>query len=377
MRLTTFACAILSLVFATSAAVAQKKPKGEKKADGPSASATWTDPVENEKSDKGPFTPKTDGDEKPEAAPAPKSAPDPGRKRDKISAFGQIIFGWGRAPMNHGGYGPGDKGTTIGFQVGGRYDATPELSVGLRIPLTYAVVQTNGQNLSSFLFGNPELMGEYRVGLSKLTTVPIFFGVGIPVAQGNPAYIQETSTDTAGKQHGYVQLLADASSGWRDSELFQPKRLPIVVGAGIRHEPRDWEAHADVKFIASPALSTKVDTPNTADTSLMGYKGTYSIKGFALREITRLGATYTFLDAPMHMYAGLDFSVVWTPMQTFVFDRAVGNGDRPTTVQAVLEPRLGARFGRLEPSLGYIAPLGGRLGDASVGGVRLRVDGYF
>jgi len=377
MRLTTFACAILSLVFATSAAVAQKKPKAAKKADGPSAAETWKDPVENEKSDKGPFTPKTDGDEKAEAAPEPKHAPDPGRKRDKISAFGQIIFGFGHAPMNHPGYAAGNKGTTIGFQVGGRYDATPELSIGLRIPLTYGVVQYKGQNLSSFLFGNPELMGEYRVSLSKLTTVPIFFGVGIPVAQGNPAYFEETGSDTSGQQHTYVQMLADAASGWRDSELFQVKRLPIVVGAGIRHEPRDWEAHADVKFIASPALSTKVQNPDGTTTTVGPYDGTYSIPGFALREITRLGATYTFLDEPMHMYAGLDFSVVWTPMQTFLFNRASGNDDRPTTVQAVLEPRLGARFGRLEPSLGYIAPIGGRLGDASVGGVRLRVDGYF
>ena len=40
----------VSLVFLTTSAFAQKKGKGAKKeAEGPSAAATWTDPVENEK----------------------------------------------------------------------------------------------------------------------------------------------------------------------------------------------------------------------------------------------------------------------------------------------------------------------------------------
>ena len=79
----------------------------------------------------------------------------------------------------------------------------------------------------------------------------------------------------------------------------------------------------------------------------------------------------------MQMSAGLDLAVVWTPLQTFVFENANGNSGRPTTVQAVLEPKVAARFGRLAPSIGYIAPLGGRLGKADDGGVRLRVDAFF
>jgi hypothetical protein len=374
MRSTTFVVAVLSLVFASSSALAQKKPKGDKKkADGPSAAATWTDPVENEKSDKGPFTPKTDGDAEPPPEPTTKRAPDRGRKRDKIQAFGQILFGFGHAPTNTPNYGSGNKGTAIGFQVGGRYDVTPAFSGGLRIPLTYAVVQDNGKNLQSTLFGSPELFGEYRISLSRLTSVPLLFGVGIPVAQGNPDYL--TGTDTLGHQQTYVQMLADATSGWRDSELFQPKRLPIVLGGGIRHEPHDWEAHADAKFVLLPALSTKVETPHLQTSA---YTGDYKINAFALREVTTIGASYNFLEEPMHMYAGLDLAVVWTPIQTLVFESADGNNSgRPTTVQAVLEPRVGARFGRLAPSLGYIAPLGGRLGNANDGGVRLRVDAFF
>ena len=260
-------------------------------------------------------------------------------------------------------------GTALGFQVGGRYDVTKEISVGLRVPLTTASVkQANGTSLSTTVFGAPELMGEYRVSLSKLTTIPISFGIGIPVAQGNP---DRTGTDTTGHQQAYVNSLADATSGWRDSELFQPKRLPIVLGGGIHHDRQDFELHGDVKLVLLPALSTKVfdaseDPPNP---------GTYELKSFALREVTTLGGSYNILRSPL-LYAGLDLAVIWTPIHAFVFD-ATPAREKPTTVQAVLEPRVGARFGPVSPSIGYIAPLGGRLGGADDGGVRLNVSAFF
>jgi hypothetical protein len=370
MRSTTLVSLALSLVLLATGAHAQKKPKGKKQADGPSAAETWKDPVENEKSDKPAFAPQKEGEE---AKPEPKSerAPDKGRKRDKLDVFGQLIIGFGRAPLNQPNYAAGPKGTALGFQVGGRYDITPAFSGGLRIPITTATVKSNiGQNISSTVMGSPELFGEYRLSLSRLTSVPIAFGVGIPLAQGKSDTL--TGTDTAGQQKGYVNLLADATSGWRDSELFQPKYLPIVVGAGIHHERQDWEAHADAKLVLLPALDTKVATPDSND---MAYPGTYKLNSFALREVTTLGASYNFLDKPL-LYAGLDLAIVWTPIQTFVFD-AEGNAATPTTVQAVLDPHVGARFGKISPSIGYIAPLGGRLGDAGDGGVRLRVDALF
>jgi hypothetical protein len=369
MRSTTLVSLVVSLVFVASGALAQKKPKAKKQADGPSAAETWKDPVENEKSDKPAFAPQKEGGDEPKPEPKNDRAPDRGRTRDKIDVFGQIIIGFGRAPQNQPSYAAGDKGTALGFLLGGRFDFTPTFSGGLRVPFTTATVKHNGVNLSTSVMGAPELFGEYRLSLNRLSSVPIFFGVGIPVAQGNP---DQTGTDTAGHQKNYVNQLADATSGWRDSELFQPKRLPIVVGAGLHHDRHDWEAHADAKFVLSPALSTKVADPSEDPPN----PGTYKINSFAMREVTTLGGSYNFLDKPL-IYAGLDLAIVWTPVQTFVFDAEGGNSSRPSAVQAVLEPRVGARFGKISPSIGYIAPLGGRLGDAGDGGVRLRVDALF
>jgi hypothetical protein len=357
---------VVSLVFAAHGALAQNKPRGEKKDTGPSASASWSDPVESEKSDKGPYTPQTDeGDGKP-AEKSTRGA-DKGRARDKIQVFGQLVIGFGRAPLNKPDYEPGDKGTALGFQVGGRYDVTNALSAGLRIPITTAIVKRSNGNLSSTVLGSPELFGEYRHALSRLTSIPILFGVGIPLAAGNPDATQ--GTDTAGIAKDYANRLADATSGWRDSELFQPKRLPIIVGAGVRHERRDWELHGDVKLVLLPALGTDVANPTDTDPPMAG---TYARNAFALREVTTVGGTYNFLDAPL-VYAGLDFSVVWSPIHTFDFD-ATGGDPEPTSLQAVIEPKVGARFGVVAPSVGYIAPLGGRLGRGDVGGIRLHLD---
>lgn len=361
---TTLSIAV-SLVFLTTSVFAQKKGKGAKKeAEGPSASATWTDPVENETSDK---------PEKPEGRddapkPEPKRAVDKGRKRDKLDLFAQFLIGFGKAPENNPAYAPGEQGTALGLQLGGRYDITPAFSAGLRAALTTASVKkaSNGTTTSTTAFGSPELFGEYRVGLSRLTSIPIGFGVGIPVAQGTA---DRTSNDVALVAKGYVNSLADATTGWRDSELFQPKVLPIVVSGGVRHERSDFELHADAKFVLMPALNSDVQDPT--DTDPPG-AGTFKINSFALREVTTLGGTYNFLDKPI-IYAGLDFSVIWTPIETFEFE-SVNDVNGPSSVQAVLEPKVGARFGKVAPSVGYIAPLGGRLGGGDVGGVRLRVD---
>jgi len=355
----------VSLVFASQVALAQKKDKGGKKEDsGPSASATWTDPVENEKSDR----PAKRADDENAPRPEPKRKEDPGRKRDKIDVFGQILIGFGNAPENNPSYAPGDKGTVIGFLLGGRYDVTPAFSAGLRVPFTTASVKqvSNGKTTSTSAFGAPELFGEYRLSLSRLTTVPIGFGVGVPVAEGTA---DRTNNDVGLVAKRYVNSLADATSGWRDSELFQPKVIPIVLSGGVRHERSDFELHADAKFVMMAAIDSDVADPVEIDPP---DSGSYEINSFALREVTTLGGSYNFLDKPL-IYAGLDFALIWTPIETFEF---VSSQDvtPPSSVQAVLEPKVGARFGKVAPSIGYIAPLGGRLGDGDIGGVRLRVD---
>jgi hypothetical protein len=117
-----------------------------------------------------------------------------------------------------------------------------------------------------------------------------------------------------------------------------------------------------------PALNHDVKVPDVESPGI----GTYKSNAFALREVTTLGGTYDILSSPA-FWAGLDLSLIWSPIQTLDFEPAQ-DVNKPSSVQAVLEPRVGVRFKRFAPSIGYVAPLGGRLGDAGVGGVRLHLD---
>ena len=365
----------VSLILLASSAAAQKKPKAGKKEPekpGVSMASTGADPAESEKSDDGPFAPEgKTGElaEKQEQGEEVKEV-EKGRARDKIVVFGEVLIGFGKVVLPSPTHEATRKGTSVTLMAGGTYDFSPALTAGLRVPWTTATIkQPNQQNLGSQALGAPEIFGEYRVSLNKLTSVPITFGLGVPVAQGNPD-LTSKSSDGAGVAQDEVNRMADAASGWKDSELFQPKRLPIVVGAGIRHERRAFELHAHAKFVLLPALNTDVKNPNDPDGA-----GTYKINGFALREVTSLGGSYNFLDDPV-VYAGLDFALVWSAIHTVEFESSQ-NATPPSRLQAVLEPRVGARFGIVSPSVSYVAPPGGRLGEAGVGGIRLHVDVAF
>jgi hypothetical protein len=364
-----FCLASLAVALQSHDALAQKKGKGGAKPKGPSAEETWTDPIEKEQSDKGPYAPQSPKDEAPKPEPEKPKPQDPGRTRDKLSAFAQLLIGFGSAPLNTPDNAYTGKGTALGIMLGGRYDVMPQLSVGLRVPVTTASVrQTDGKNLSSTAWGSPELLGEYRVKLNKFSSIPIGLGIGIPVAQGNPDLTNTADTEGAIKRT--VNQLADATSGWLDSELFQPKRMPLVLSGGFHHERRAWEVHADAKFVMLPALNT--DVANTIPAEVLPGTGEYVANSFALREVTVLGGSVNFFDAPL-FYGGLDLALVWTPIETFEFE-PTSETNKPSALQAVLEPKLGVRFKYLTPSVAYVAPLGGRLGSGDVGGVRLKLE---
>jgi hypothetical protein len=125
-----------------------------------------------------------------------------------------------------------------------------------------------------------------------------------------------------------------------------------------------------LKFVLLPALSTKVNRADDPSNT-----GTYKLNAFAMREITSLGASYNFLDKPL-LYGALDVAFVWTPLQAFKFT-STQNVTEPSSLQAILEPKVGARFGAVSPSISYMAPLGGRLGHTGIGGLRLNVTANF
>jgi hypothetical protein len=285
------------------------------------------------------------------------------RAHERVGLFGNVLIGFGKAPE------PGPaaekytgKTTAATFMVGGHYELSSEFSIGLRIPFTVGSErQTDGLNQNSAVLGAPELMGEYRVTLSPFARLPIFFGLGVPIAQGN--YDTET-----GRRSARMNDFADAASGYRDPELFAPRRLPIIVGVGIEYERKALNVHAATKFVAGVKAGAKAWPKGDP-------VGDYDVKSVSFRNVTSAGVAYQFLERPK-LYGALDSWFATSAINPVEFE-SFDNAKKPTRFQVAFEPRVGARLGNISPSIGYIFPIGGRLADSSVSGLELHCDVAF
>ena len=329
------------------------------------------DPADTEKADQGPYAPtgKT-GELKEEAEAEGRAAggrekPDLPQPRKPNQVFGELLVGFGNTPMP--GPEPDLDATLFTIVVGGGHDFSKKFRLGLRVPWSTGTIDDpeRSQSTSTQALGSPELLAEYRVILSPRTDIPLELGIGVPIAQGNPDF---TSTDTPGKEQARINALADAASGWRDGELFAPKRLPVVPLIGIRHRRSRLSAHTYTKMVFLVDTGTGLEEPTNP-------VGTFSVNSLAMRWVFAGGAQYAFLPDPF-VFGGLESWMVYNLIEPIEFQSG-GGGDEPSKFQLVFEPRVGATFGAVTPSIGYLIPAGGQLADVGINGLRVRVEASF
>jgi hypothetical protein len=360
----SFRLAIILVVFSSQALAAKAKKAAPAE---PAATMDRDDPAAKEQSEKKIAEAKPETDEEIAAREAKADAEQvkKSRARDKLGLFANVLVGFGKAPV------PGPEAnettgrTTSGtFMAGGYYDLSPEFTLGARLPWTVGSQrQADGDQATVAALGSLQLMGEYRVTLSPFTRLPIFFGVGLPTAQGN-------YNDEAGLRQTHLNMMADAASGYRDPELFGPKRLPLIAGVGIDYQRRALSLRAATKFVLGVKVGGElgvVQDPTGA--------GTYELKSVSFRNVTSAGIAYQFLNKPK-LYAALDSWIAYSAINAWEFNSIAG-ATPPTRFQVAFEPRVGARFGKISPSIGYIFPIGGRLADAPSTGLELHCDFAF
>ena len=287
------------------------------------------------------------------------------RAREKVGVFANVLVGFGSAPMPGTGADVTTGKTTSGtLMAGGYYDLSPDFTLGARLPFTVGQQrQPDGSNATVVALGALELMGEYRVTVSRFTLLPILFGLGVPTAQGNYDYL-----DKSGWQRMELNTMADAAAGYRDPELFGPHRLPLIAGVGIDYQRKALSLRAATKLVAG--IKVGGELANVPDTY-----STYDLKPVTFRNVTSAGISYEFLPRPK-MFAAIDTWLAYNAINAFEFTSKMG-ATPPTRFQFVFEPRVGARFGKVAPSIGYIFPIGGRLADAGTSGLELHCDFAF
>lgn len=363
----SLAAALVALTF-TVQATAQGAKKKQKEPAGPSL-AEGADPVDEETSDDGRFTPKgKTGKLKAKTKKKKQEQKIEEIPRKKINAFADILAVWGTPPEPDAQpiYDKDQSATGFGLVLGATYDIDPAFSLGLRLPWS-RVVFDNVERMysipldgSSSALGNPEFIGQYRMKLSPGVFVPIDFGIAAPFAQGDP---DPTSADHQGAAKAMVNRTMDAGTGWHDSELYYVGRVPVKVGVGYLRQRVSWNFHASTKFVVAPkirgALELEGDLPQPNDADVEEYK----YNPVALRNTTEVGAAW---NPWAGLWIGLD---AWLGIDIIDEIERISQATPPSAFNWVLEPGLGYDLGFLKLNLSYIKPIGGRLED--IQGARL------
>lgn len=384
MRTRLWTIALLLCVSTAHAQNDEDSAEGDEEGAASGGSLDAYDPVDTETSDKGPYRPKGKtgklADEEDAARMANKGKKKKGKKekpagplrvKKPIRPFAQMLIGFGDVPDNTLGVADNrPHASAFTFILGGMYDVQKDISIGLKIPWSTANMdQLDDTGLvlpdavAANALGAPELYGEYILSMGPRTQIPIGVALGVPIAQGTP---DPSAVDQAAYQQAQVNQTADAFHGWHDSELFLVKRLPFTPQAKITYKTTALDIFGQMKFIFGIKVGGTLRNPDQPP------EGSWSQSGLSFRHVTGGGVNWHFLESPA-LALGLDSWLVWSALDPIEFDSDV-DASRATRFQFVAEPRFQATFGPITPSVGYLFMVGGRLGDASVKGVRLRAD---
>lgn len=371
---------LISLAIAGSAfAKDKKKDEGPDKKGGMMEEGE-KDPALTETAEEGEFTPGKHKKEKKaeadaeigaeaEAKPAEPEKKEPKVAKKTIGVFAEGLIGFGKAPVpgppNAADTGSNDSttgsATSFAFMLGGHYDFTPAFRLMLRVPWTIGNVKSAGNTASVNALGVPELAARLRLSDPGDTEWAVRLGVGVPIAQGNPD--PNDARDAGGRGQANLQRVADAANGYHDPELYTMHRIPISPALLLTHHAGKLRLGGEFKGVFMVKVGGDVQ-PGTSGV------GTLSAPGLAWSLLLGGNATYEVFS---HFHAGL-----WA-WARYGFTDAVeynSSAESPTRLQIVLEPRVLAQFGRVVPSIGFVAPIGGPLG-GDIYGLRVHVDVIF
>jgi hypothetical protein len=385
----------LALVFCATSSWAQDKPKKDEKAEekdgdekegdepaGGMMEDTARDPAETETfEDEGRFVPGrkekkkkpekrkaviVEGAEEEDMGDVDEDDDDDSDDDDDYSpkktkgVFVEALVGFGKPPLPGPELVVGDSrpdSTSYGFLIGAHFDVSTSLRLQLRVPWTTG--KLDDRSVSAL--GVPELAGRLALGKPGPTAMALRLGIGIPIAQGNPDY--RSTEDPQGAEQGILQRVASAANGWRDPELYEPKRLPVSPAFVIRYKKKKLLLGGEAKAVLLVKTGGEVQAEDADG-------GTYTLSSVGIIGFLGGDAAYDLLGKK---YVGLRAWLAWRMSEPYDFE---SSATPPTPFQFVIEPRIFAKFGIITPSLGFLVPIGGQLG-GEINGIRLHVNAEF
>lgn len=317
--------------------------------------------------DDGPFAPKgkTGRLRKNEEAATPKSeggeAPESHEKTPGQAGVDAVI-GFGTAGSS--------SLTSYSFVLGGSYRVAKDWSLGLRFPvsmLKHADEET-GKDRTDSAVGNLELSAAYEHRLSANTALPIELAFVAPTAGGD---VFASAQDKASLRRYQVNEAAALSRAFADDALFAPHRFGVVPKIAIEYERGVLSVEGFEKVeLRIRAGGKKPEDSGDANLRLLSQRalGVTSVTGGQafvelVRERLDLGARawVAFIAAEDVDYSGQP------------------GFKEPSKAQLAFEPIVRLRASAFRGTLGWIAPLGGRLNDeqSKWSGLQVTAGGVF
>jgi len=367
----------------TWGASAQKPPKkkGAPAAAPAAPPAPPPKPTTPEQEEEGPFAPKgrtgklreevKPEEDKGEAKPEKPKAAAP----EKPGAAGlDVVFGFGKMGSPTGP--DAVELSVFSFMLGGSYRFDPSWSARLRIPfatgnIKYVNHSQNAigsnfepldQSYSSTSFGNIELAGVYNTDLGPSTKLPVELALALPTANGDRF---PPPDDLTRGRHYRVNAAAAATRGMEEDALYTPHRFGIIPKISLEYRSDSMQTGAFFKLpillkaggASAPPQTTNVSAAinSTIISGVLGGDFHLALYQDKIDIGTRAWMALISNDPYDLIYSG-------------------GGVTPPSKFQFVLEPQARAAFGPLRVVLGFIWPLGSRLGgDQTVNGLRLMV----
>ena len=242
------------------------------------------------------------------------------------------------------------KVTTESFIFGLGVKANHNISIGMRVPLTFGQFypDANAARGSSSL-GNLELEGEYERKLNPTVTYLGILGISLPTAQGTErpedlASVPPSQLDQGSYDKTALNRAAALSRGSEDNALYELHRFGI-------NPKLAFEIKAGDKVTITPYLKME-NLIGTTSSVAHGY----------------LGELVPAVRAGFHVHKNFE------PALRMWGNWAFAGSDENTKFSFAVEPQLIGHFGDLSPSLGFIMPV---VGNGPFTGVRFAVGGNF
>jgi hypothetical protein len=266
------------------------------------------------------------------------------------------VVGFGRRTAS--GEAEAERVTAASSVVEGSYLVVPSFRVGALIPFSHEIIRPAGEPaFAENALGNVALTLAYEHELARALTGRVGLTLAAPTASGD-RFAESEGRERAAEANEWAAL----TRGYAEDELFAPHHACAVPSLGLDYHRGAVELGGSVKV---PLLARDGGVDPARESGL-------SESALAVEVIP---AAYGFYDLPAaHLALGASAYAVYFAVDEIRSSRASARHD--PKVQPVVEPEARLTLHPFRLALGYIVPVGGRLGVGTreherAGGLRL------